>query len=296
MTDSIQLPRIKVHLGIPVMDQIDLGFANSLFSTISGSRRTSVFLHWNRQDSMISRSRNVIWSDWILRGDQEVFVFIDSDLEIVQTASDMNLLDMLVDDLQKPGVDFVGGLYSVKGFPPRSASVMLGNSPVPQYNTGLHQARWLSTGCWAMNRRVGNMMLEKYPELIYDGDGAGAGKKFFAAFMPWIFNLKDNNGKDITKYPSEDWAFCQRWTDISPECKIWVDSRIVLKHWGRHAYALYEPKQPEQQGGCGCGGQKPPDPEHKGCGCGGHKPPEAPADPGPKPPCFTDKTGEEVKP
>ena len=240
-------PKVRVTVAVPVMKDPDLHFVNSLFRTITTSQKCMAMMSWNQGDSLISRSRNLLFSDWLLRSDTPYFMFWDSDLEHVPTPHCENLLDTMLDDLQKPGIDFVGGLYSVKGNPPRSSSVSADFGPTPAYNTGLHRMLWLSTGSWMMSRRVGEQMLKAYPELVYNGDGGSAGKIILGAFVPYIARIEPGElpgvKTRVSKYLSEDWAFCGRWTAIGGT--IWNDSRIILKHYGSYAYCLYQPGKDE---------------------------------------------------
>jgi len=246
-----QMRKMKVHLAVPVLDRPDLHFANTLFQATTSSRMSETMVNWNANDSMISRARNILLSDFLFRSDAEYLMMLDSDLELVNCHADNNIIiDFLLENLQKPGVDFVGGLYSVKApNANKSSSVDIDFGPVPPYgSTGkgcpefLHEMRWLSTGCMMIRRSVVVHMLKKYPELVYDGDGMLSGRQMFGAFIPFLLHiekgeLKGSGERDLKKYLSEDWSFCERWRKIGG--KIWSDSRIVLRHYGSYPYDLY---------------------------------------------------------
>jgi hypothetical protein len=236
-------------LAIPVLDKLDFHFTATMFQAINTAQTAAINVRWNHQDSLVSRSRNTLFSDWLFRSDEEFFLFIDSDIELPQCRPEWNMIDMLVDDMHREDVDIVGGLYSVKApGANRSSSVALnfGGTGVPEYNTGLHEMLWLSTGCFMVKRTAAEKMVQKYPELLYQSDGRNPGQLMFGAFVPFIVEVQPGElpgvEKICRKYLSEDWAFCQRAHALG--LRIWDDSRILCRHWGSAPFDLYSPKPP----------------------------------------------------
>jgi len=80
-------------------------------------------------------------------------------------------------------------------------------------------------------------MIETYPELTYDGDDNMVGKKIFGLYIPMLKTIHLEK-KDVKKFLSEDWSFCQRWRDMGGQ--IFADTSIVLKHYGEKAYSLWD--------------------------------------------------------
>jgi hypothetical protein len=184
---------------------------------------------------MISRVRNVHLSTFINDyKDYDYFVSIDSDLEIVNRFWNNNIFTKLLSHDK----DFVGGLYALKKEGERiSSSVPLDRNRRPDFNSGLKEMLWLSTGCWCLKRSAIERMIKAYPELTYDGDDNMCNKKIYGLYIPLLKDM-EVEGKKIRKYLSEDWSFASRWRDIGG--KIYADTSIVLKHYGEKAFSLWD--------------------------------------------------------
>ena len=128
----------------------------------------------------------------------------------------------------------------------RSASIPLEVNKHIEFDSGLIEMRWLSSGCWCVKRKVFEDLRNEYPELIYDGDDNASGKKVYGFYIPYIYDMKPEefpevpNGQVFRKYLSEDWSAIQRWRELNPDNKVWCDTGIVLRHIGKFAYTLWD--------------------------------------------------------
>ena len=191
-------------------------------------------IYSSTNDSMISRVRNVHLSVFYNEyPDFDYFISLDSDLEIVNKFSTNNIFTKLVSHDAK----FVGGLYALKRDDEvRCASVPMDRGYKPDFNSGLKNMLWMSTGCWCLKREMVTKMIKSYPELIYDGDDNMVGNKVYGLYVP-MFKTISSAGKDVKKYLSEDWSFCERWRSLGGQ--IFADTSIVLNHYGEKPYKLW---------------------------------------------------------
>ena len=161
---------------------------------------------------------------------------IDSDIEILNHTSNNNIFDKLI----AHDKDFVGGLYSIKKpGTNKCSSIPMDENMEFEFNTGLREMKWLSSGCWCLKRSAVEKMVEAYPELEYDGDDNASGKNVYGLYIPFIYDFSKeyNKKKPFKKYLSEDWAACQRWRQLGG--KIWADTSMVLRHHGKIDYTLF---------------------------------------------------------
>ncbi len=224
----------SIFLSIPVLDKPELRMFNSLYRSILSCREHSVRLFFNENDSLISRVRNVHISMFLDEfKEYDYFMSLDSDIEIINCYATNNIFNKLI----AHNLDFVGAVYALKnpGEPKSSSMPMTGGVNI-EFNSGLREMKWLSSGCWCLKRSVVQKMVDNYPELTYNGDDNMVGKKVYGLYKPDIFEFADGNGI-FRKYLSEDWAFAHRWKGIGG--KIYADTSIVLNHIGRYPYKLW---------------------------------------------------------
>lgn len=225
----------KIFVSIPVLGNPELKMMYSLYQAIFTCKEHQVRLYFNENDSLISRVRNAHISVFMNEfTDCDYFMSIDSDLEIINCYPSNNIFTKLVSH----NLDFVGGLYALKKEgKPRSSSIPEDSIDGFKFDSGLREMRWLSTGCWCIKRSAVQKMIDAYPELTYDGDDNMAGKKLYGLYIPMLKELKSEEGMCAKKYLSEDWSFADRWKSIGG--KIYADTSIVLKHWGKYPYSLW---------------------------------------------------------
>jgi len=230
----------NIFLSIPVLDKPELSFMYSMFKAATSTRH-NVKICYHERDSLISRARNVAISTFYNQNPEaDYFISLDSDLNIRNCHPNNNIFDKLV----AHDIDFVGGLYAIKKPNCSQCSSITIDGKLPEFNSGLKEAPWLSTGCWCLKRSAVEKMVNAYPELEYDGDDIAAGQKIHALYMPMIHEMTEKDFPDTNKdlpykkYLSEDWSFCQRWRQLGGS--IYADSSIVLEHIGKFSYKLYD--------------------------------------------------------
>lgn len=185
-------------------------------------------------DSLITRSRNTLMSQFLGSREATHLLFIDADIgfEAVQVA---RMLDF------DKGV--VAGLYPLKtinwsegaigrvvhGEPLETAPLRYVGLPCEgaarRQHDGFITGVYAGTGFMLIKRDVVLRMAQNYPELRYRGTHGGPvpHRDQFALFDCMI-------DPDTGIYLSEDYAFCRRWRDLGGE--VWLDTRGELVHVG----------------------------------------------------------------
>lgn len=230
----------KIFVSIPVLGKPCLQMIYNLYQAILSCREHQVRVYWNSNDSLIQRVRNCHISDFLFKYTEcDYFMSLDSDIEVLNCYPNNNIFNKLIAN----DVEFAGGLYALKKQEVRRCSSIGVDGITPQFDTGLQEMRWLSSGCWCLKRSMVEKMYEKYrDELVYDGDDNFAGKKIIGLYNCIMYDLKPNDFPDVKlpyrKLLSEDWSFCQRWSDMGG--KIYADTSIALRHIGEYSYSLYD--------------------------------------------------------
>ena len=228
----------KIFVSMPILGKPELKSIYSLYISVLSCGEHQIRLYLNENDSLISRVRNahlsVFYNDY---PECDYFMSIDSDIEILNCHPTNNIFDKLVGH----NLDFVGGLYAIKKPGEiRSSSIAADGEP-PEFNSGLKEMRWLSSGCWCISRSMVGRMVKSYPELEYDGDDNMSKKKMYGLYIPQLYDLKKDDLPGVKipfrKYLSEDWSFCERWKKIGGN--IYADTSIILNHIGKHDYNLF---------------------------------------------------------
>jgi hypothetical protein len=205
-------------------------------------------------ESLITRARNGLMSNFLSQTKHTHLFFIDSDIEF----DAISVVKLIVADK-----DVVGGIYPLKrinkdklkenvellrkekelpdgykltkqdvdliskkslnyAFTPEKSNTMMTDHCI--------EVKDIATGFMMIKRCVIEKMVKHYPELEYkpfQNDQYGDKIKYYALFDTMIH--------PITKiYLSEDYAFCKRWVDIGG--KIHIRTDIDLSHHGHHYY------------------------------------------------------------
>src|ERR1035437_1946081 len=104
-------------------------------------------MNYYMQESLISRLRNQAFCDFLL-SDCDYLFCLDSDIEILNSPQEDNIIDKLVLDAK----EFNGGLYSLK----KPGSFVCSSIPLNvrdlKEDMGLIEMRWLSSGAWFISR------------------------------------------------------------------------------------------------------------------------------------------------
>lgn len=204
--------------------------------------------HVTKQESLVQRARNTLVG-YVLNDSESTHVFfIDADIS-------WNEYDVLL--LLENNLDVVGGIYPKKAFNFKKMlhpeeilkfkSANKYNEDIPDetflkhhlvnYNlngtgqtkieNGLIEVRHIATGFMMIKRSVFEKMIEAHPEWEYVDDlhVPLLDMKFYSFFD---CGIRDKH------YMSEDWLFCDRWTDMGG--KIYANIIIPLNHTGTICY------------------------------------------------------------
>lgn len=191
-------------------------------------------------DSLITRSRNTLVSQFLQTPQASHLLFIDADISFAPE----QVLHMLRFDQ-----DFVAGVYPLKVIDWSRAAILraAGNAESFQAAPLLYvgtlcpnaerggggrfaAAIYSGGGFMLLKRRVIERMIEAYPQTRYGGAHAysnAAGGVNYALFDCMI-------DPDTNAYVSEDFGFCQRWRDIGG--RIWLDTEGRLTHIGSYSF------------------------------------------------------------
>jgi hypothetical protein len=185
-------------------------------------------------ESLITRARNFIVSQFLDRQDFTHLLFIDSDIGFDPT---------IVPRYLNAAKDIVAGIYPLKHFdleairalpPERSQASALNyvarlcENEVPNVD-GFARAESAGTGFMLIRRNVLEAMARKHSELKYERSGTmgGRGANLYALFDTSL-------DRDQGLYLPEDYTFCNRWRAMGGE--IWVDVRSKFTHVGTFEY------------------------------------------------------------
>lgn len=230
----------NIFLSVPILGKPCLQTMYSMYQAILSCPNHKVRLYFNSNDSLIQRVRNVHLSQFLFNYKNcDFFMSLDSDIEILNCYPNNNIFSKLI----AHDLDFVGGLYALKKQGVRRSSSITIDGSIPEFDSGLREMRWLSTGCWCVKRSAIEKMYDIYKDdLLYDGDDNAVGLKVLGIYNPILYDIKKDdfpNAKiPCRKLLSEDWSMCQRWTDIGG--KIFADTSLALNHIGEYSYSLWD--------------------------------------------------------
>lgn len=202
------------------------------------SQGFSVSLNMLGRDSLITRARNTLVSQFLMTPEATHLMFIDSDI----TFEPELVRRMLAFDQ-----DVVGGMYPAKALnwnppdkissrePPQIATLQY----VGKFCEGdeLERRGAFATGVYAgtgflmIKRRVIEDMVAAYPECAYRSDHVYTPVKTDRTYYA-LFECRID--PQTREYLSEDFGFCQLWRALGG--KIWLDVEGALVHTGSHDF------------------------------------------------------------
>jgi len=191
-------------------------------------------------DSLITRSRNTLVSQFLGTPQATHLLFIDADISF----EPRQVYEMLRFDQE-----FVGGIYPLKVIDwsdaavKRAATIRETFQAAPllyvgtllngsdretegRFSTGIY----CGGGFMLLKRQVIERMIAAYPETRYKSVHAYSNAKATDNYA--LFDCLID--KETGAYISEDFAFCQRWRDIGG--KIWLDTEGKLTHIGSYSF------------------------------------------------------------
>jgi hypothetical protein len=239
---NVSQPVPHLYVGTPCFGGlVTTGYMTSIIKLLqyAEAHRFQLSLNLLGRDSLITRSRNTLVSQFIRSTDATHFMFIDADL-----AFEPELVHrMLVFD-----EDVVAGMYPVKALRwepearvrERERMETATLQYVGKFCEGAELERrgpfvtgvYGATGFMVIKRRVIERLIEAHPEIAYGSDHvyvpdqAGQAQSY-ALFECFI-------DPETKEYLSEDFGFCRRWRALGG--KIWLDVEGALTHTGPHDF------------------------------------------------------------
>jgi len=183
-------------------------------------------------DALIDRSRSRAATKF-LETDYDILLYLDDDIFFDAVELTRMLWEMWQKDLDIIGAGYITKEADEPSFTFRTRgdqNIVFGNEG------GIHEVRWLATGCMAVRRRVIEKMVDSETVHLCNRDTIN----FYPFFMPFE---KLIDGK--WNYLSEDYAFCERANELGFKC--WVDSRMKLTHFGNYLYDWDDIHRPRKQ-------------------------------------------------
>lgn len=190
-------------------------------------------------DSLITRSRNTLVSQFRATSQATHLLFIDADIGFeAQQIGHMLHFDQ----------DFVAGIYPLKVIDWSRAAIARSDAGETFETAPLHYVGALGTGAdlerrgrfatgiycgggfMLLKRRVIERMIEAYPQTRYQSAHAYSNARSdenYALFECMI-------DKETNAYVSEDFGFCQKWRDLGG--RIWLDTEGKLTHAGAYSF------------------------------------------------------------
>jgi hypothetical protein len=198
----------------------------------------SISINLLGRDSLVTRSRNTLVSQFLLTKEATHLMFIDADIGFEPE---------LVHRMLAFDQDVVGGMYPAKAMrwdipaPLKDKEPL--NTAVLQYVGKFCQGPELerrgpfatgvycATGFMLIKRNVIERLVEAHPECPYTSDHVytptQSERTFYALFECMI-------DPETKEYLSEDFGFCRMWRALGG--KIWLDVEGGLVHTGPHDF------------------------------------------------------------
>jgi hypothetical protein len=236
--------RIHLVVATPCFGgQVSSIYASSIFklqSAIRSKPNVEFKVLLRDGDALITRARANLMTLFLDDPSATHFLFVDADVGFQP-----NQVFRLIES----GADVVAALYPIKrvNWEKARRAIETGKPNVPAASldyvleindpdnvavvNGFTRVRYAGTGFLMIRRHVFEKMCAAYPSLQFfrehSIDALAGSPNRFALFECMI----DPNSKT---YLSEDFAFCQRWTDLGGE--IWADLESRLDHVGPSAF------------------------------------------------------------
>lgn len=215
--------KVKLAICVPIQNHsVDIAFHHSFHRTTAllAQKRISYCVQEAIGGSHIGKAReHVLWAALKAMPSATHILFIDDDM-----GWDAKLVTRLI----CADHDFaaVAGVKKVD-----QLAVCYNALPDPQTLhpiTRFMKIRHVGFAFVLLKRCVIERMIEAYAELEYNTDGHG---REWALFFDMMWQ---QHAEGPAERLSEDFAFCQRWTQIGGE--IWLDAHASLIHAGRKEY------------------------------------------------------------
>lgn len=217
----------KVFVAVPIYGGLDPFFSQCLIR-LASNPPCNMALRLQAGDSLVARARNTLTADF-LASDCTHLLFIDSDLVF-----GAEQIVHLVSHFEDPAVKIAGGCYPKK----QQGDVQwVCNGCVEERQAredGLLEVRYVGTGFMMIAREVFEAMIYRFGEELRYTPDHRKDREEYDFWSVGTYRYPDGS----KRYLSEDWFFCQRWLDLDPANKVWMDTRVILKHVGTAVYPL----------------------------------------------------------
>jgi hypothetical protein len=232
----------KLLIGTPCYNgAVTMQYMSSMLrlQQMLAQERSEFSLAMTGSESLITRARNFIVSQFLGRPQFTHLLFIDADIGFDPA---------VVSRYIKADKDIVAGIYPIKGLdldairglnPGQSVAttlhyaVKLQDGEVPN-SDGFAKAEYAATGFMLIRRNVLEKMAAKHPELKYQHSFTGD-KAATPDDVSHLYALFDTSlDRDQGLYLPEDYTFCKRWRVMGGE--IWVDVRSKFTHVGSYSF------------------------------------------------------------
>ncbi|MGA3025599.1 MAG: hypothetical protein ABSF98_12575 [Bryobacteraceae bacterium] len=188
-------------------------------------------------DALVTRARQTIVCHFLDYPGATHLLFVDADIGF-EPEQVFRLLEF--------GADFTAAAYPVKqvNWELMAAAVQAGRTPLESATlsyvverdatrdmvtrNGFVKSRYAGSGFLMIRRSVLEAMIDRYPELRYTHEHKASDPLAGSRWRSALFNCMID--KLTGFYLSEDFSFCQRWTEMGGE--IWVDYMSRLDHVG----------------------------------------------------------------
>jgi len=240
-----------IFLSMPSYDRKALiSSMTSIFQCAVTSKKSQMHYYAENGDSLVCRARSNAFSNFIFDSSDDIFLSIDSDITIMNTFPQNNAFDKIVDGIES-GKDIICGLYACKDTTRRCSSFYeFEDNHKLEYSVESKYEKliWGATGFMAISRRMALDFVDKYPNLIYVGDGHYVNRKRILAFNSLLvdIDIKNEKGEKVDSFKkllSEDFAFSELATQIGYQ--TWADTSIMLSHDGFTLFDINKSNEPK---------------------------------------------------
>jgi len=203
-----------IQISVPIYRDIPCDLLPSL---VQLSSRPGIRLRTYTNDSLISRVRNRMFSDFV--NDEAASHLVTFDCDCIFTSQDFENLLSHCDS----GLDVVVGAVPTKCDNPyfvyRLVKPMVQDGPLLELT---HVGDFM-----LLSRQAALRLVDKFPDLEYRENKSG--ERRWAVFQPML--SKQPHG---IEYMDETWSFSERLRQAG--CRLWLDTRIQLGHLGKKTY------------------------------------------------------------
>ena len=181
--------------------------------------------------TLICRQRNRALRDFLQdKEGASHFLTIDDDVVLPLDA---------ITKLVTANKQIVGGVYRLKDMDAGRTAVRISKPslwPVILKSGIVSEAKYLSSGCLMITRQTAELLVNHYDEELWYTEN-NTGDRTWALYQPYVITHKSG----VREYLSEDWAFCQRASDIG--IQNFVHGGVKCGHWGLYRFDFYYPER-----------------------------------------------------